>query len=433
MKKVLILAYDFPPYNSVGAQRPYSWYKYLPESDVYPIVVTRNWDGIAYNSIEAFTKCTGDVVKEEITSKSASYYVPYKPNLRDKLLTKNGRVYGYLRKILTVLYRLLSFISTKFDNRAEIYYHARKIITEQGDIDYIVATGEPFILFKYAHLLSREFSIPWHADYRDDWIRNHSKNASKPFQKMLLSIERLFERKYLSNVQSLSSVSQFLVEDIKRRTNVEHCFVVENGVDLNLLKSVAYVSNKDFLITYTGIMYDFPYMELLFGAFKIFLEENNCNINIQLRFVGIDSQNNMATEKAKELSELFPHNVKILKRVSVEESIKMQLESSLLINLIAGDPSKGLIGAKCYSYAAAKKPILSITNSESTDTFFFKGRNIHTVVNSERAIYDYLKSYYEIYNSGKKIETDISDEEVFKLSREYFTSVLLKTLKKNYD
>ncbi len=41
MKKVLIIAYDFPPLNSVGAKRPYSWYKYFKKYNVYPIVITR--------------------------------------------------------------------------------------------------------------------------------------------------------------------------------------------------------------------------------------------------------------------------------------------------------------------------------------------------------------------------------------------------------
>jgi len=41
MKRVLILAYDFPPYVSVGGLRPYAWYRYLHEFDVFPIVVTR--------------------------------------------------------------------------------------------------------------------------------------------------------------------------------------------------------------------------------------------------------------------------------------------------------------------------------------------------------------------------------------------------------
>ena len=39
MKKVLILAYDFPPYVSVGGLRPYSWYKYFHEFGLYSVFV----------------------------------------------------------------------------------------------------------------------------------------------------------------------------------------------------------------------------------------------------------------------------------------------------------------------------------------------------------------------------------------------------------
>ena len=41
MKKVLILAYDFPPYVSAGGLRPYNWYLYLKEFGVEPVVITR--------------------------------------------------------------------------------------------------------------------------------------------------------------------------------------------------------------------------------------------------------------------------------------------------------------------------------------------------------------------------------------------------------
>ena len=34
MKKVIILAYDFPPYVSVGGLRPSSWYNYLKDTKV---------------------------------------------------------------------------------------------------------------------------------------------------------------------------------------------------------------------------------------------------------------------------------------------------------------------------------------------------------------------------------------------------------------
>ena len=41
--KILILCNDFPPINSIGSDRPYSWFKYFKNYDLYPIVITKNW------------------------------------------------------------------------------------------------------------------------------------------------------------------------------------------------------------------------------------------------------------------------------------------------------------------------------------------------------------------------------------------------------
>ena len=52
MKKILILAYDFPPYISAGSLRPYSWYESLHEFGVYPVVITRQWDNKYGNHLD---------------------------------------------------------------------------------------------------------------------------------------------------------------------------------------------------------------------------------------------------------------------------------------------------------------------------------------------------------------------------------------------
>ena len=41
--KALILCNDFPPLNSIGAQRPYSWYKYFKRYGIDVTVITQNW------------------------------------------------------------------------------------------------------------------------------------------------------------------------------------------------------------------------------------------------------------------------------------------------------------------------------------------------------------------------------------------------------
>ena len=431
MKKILILAYDFPPYNSVGSQRPHSWFKNFPNYDVHPIVVSRNWEGISYGSVDAFSKQTHQKVVSEINENSTLYYVPYKPNVRDRLLLKKGLFNLILRKLLTVMYRFMSFFSLKFDNRSAIYFQAKEILKKQPEIEYIIATGEPFILFKYAHLLSKEYRIPWHADYRDDWINNHTETVKGGIQLFLLKIDRLFEKKYLSNVSSFTSVSDFLVNDIKKRTGLKNGFVLENGVDLNLLKEIKYKKSNKFLITYTGIMYDFGYMEAFYEGFNMFLKEKNFDDRIQLRFVGIQNIFNQAVEKALLLKETFPNHVEILERVPIAEALKLQLESTILLNLIAGDPSKGLVGAKCYSYAATKNPILSVSLIDNKNSFFFPNRNIHTVAYTKEEINNFLCNYFEHYLNGIEIKTDISEDEIFKLSREYNSKKLLLILEKN--
>jgi len=428
MKKVLILAYDFPPYTSVGAQRPYSWFKYFKKYNIEPIVVSRNWDGIQYNSIEAFTQKTSDQVNKKELAEGTIYYTPYKPDLRDHFLQKDGQINAFIRRCLSLFYTIARFVSFRFDNRKSIYDQARKVLQEDDSIEVIIATGEPFILFKYAHLLSKEFSIPWHADYRDDWINNHSQVNASILVKLTKRIEAIWEKKYLSNVASISSVSTFIVDEILKRTGVKNGYVIENGVDLDLVRDNSVSVDNDFLISYTGIMYDFPYMVPFKEGFTQFLSKNNFDPHIQLQFIGIDSQDNQAVALVRELVNMFPQHCSIKPRVSMAESIQIQSSSRILLNLIAGDPSKGLVGAKVYSYAAVKRPILSITSHSNMRTFFFEGRNIHTVVNSGEGVLNFLEKYYVFYKQGITFETDIYEDEIRKLSREYNVKLLSQYL-----
>ena len=62
-KRVLILAYDFPPYVSVGGLRPYAWYKYLRECGVYPVVITRQWANRYGNALDYIAAGESDEVE----------------------------------------------------------------------------------------------------------------------------------------------------------------------------------------------------------------------------------------------------------------------------------------------------------------------------------------------------------------------------------
>jgi len=111
MKKTLILAYDFPPYVSVGGLRPASWAKYLYEFDVFPIVVTRQWGNKYGNFLDYIATSESQEIIIENTDTATIIRTPYKPNLANQILLKHGdKKYKYLRKSVTAFYEIFQWI-----------------------------------------------------------------------------------------------------------------------------------------------------------------------------------------------------------------------------------------------------------------------------------------------------------------------------------
>ena len=103
--KVLILCNDFPPINSIGAERPYSWYKYFHEFDLNPIVITKNWisDGSTpINEIDNFTSKETSKYGLIIRTKKRTL-----PSIWFREIFKERM--GFIRKGLTFLEKILSF------------------------------------------------------------------------------------------------------------------------------------------------------------------------------------------------------------------------------------------------------------------------------------------------------------------------------------
>ena len=409
MKSVLILANDFPPKNSVGAQRPYSWYKYFKKLGVNTIVVTKNWQN-------EFSKNTGDFelnyneIKQSVISK----------DFTSKLLRTYGEnKFSILRKIFTIFYHYCQYFLPVGIHHS-IYQEADKYLSN-NKVDFIVATGEPFILFKYASLLSKKHNISWLADYRDDWIQNHGRTYNQNlFTKLFMFYDRVWEKKYLKNCFGITSVSEFLTNQISLRNNRINCEIIENGVDLdNLSDTISPFDKSHFSIVYSGVLYDQSYLNDFVEGFSTFMNYYNFNTNIQLYFIGIETLSNQATKAVEFLVEKFPENVNILKKMSQKKVANYQVNANLLLNFIAGDPEKGLIGAKSYVYAATRNPILTSPSIKNAKSPFFPGRDIQFIAVSPIEITNYIKDLYVEFTKGATRKSNISDQEIFMLSREY--------------
>lgn len=220
------MAYDFPPYVSVGGLRPYSWFKYFPEFGVQPIVVTRQWANTYGNELDYIAPghCQHDVIGEE----GDGYVIrtPYQPNLSNRLLLKYGASrFRLLRKTISAFYEFAQFILPVGPKR-NIYKGARNYLKE-NKVDAIIATGDPFVLFHYAHKLSEEFNAPWIADYRDPWI---DPNASiRP--KILFYFNKILQNRICNNAAFISTVCTYFKNELEHTFNKKKIIIIPNGYD----------------------------------------------------------------------------------------------------------------------------------------------------------------------------------------------------------
>ena len=77
----------------------------------------------------------------------------------------------------------------------------------ENNFDLIIASGEPFILFKYANKLSRKHNTPWVADYRDGWTTNQEDKTLSFQEKVMLNFYKRKEANYLKNVKLITTAS----------------------------------------------------------------------------------------------------------------------------------------------------------------------------------------------------------------------------------
>ena len=356
MKKILILAYDFPPYVSIGGLRPYSWYKYLKEFGLEPIIITRQWSNKHGNHLDYIEKSDSIETIVEQSELGKIIKTSFTPNIANRLLLKYGdNRFRIPRKIFSLLIEYFQFIIT-VGNKKNILIEARKYL-KGNSVDYILATSEPFILFHYANKLSREFSIPWAGDYRDPWVLNTSHMVSI----LLKHWYSYHEKRLLKSMNMIVTVSEFMGVNINKynKDNIP-VSIVSNGFDQDLVKDIKELpQNSDvFTLAYAGTLYPYHPYRSFFDVLNSYKLENP-QFKFCFKFYGIN--------KKEELSKVLHSNYP-----EIEESIKFYPRlpnKDLLVKLSEANAlvlfnEYSFMGTKIYDYMGVNRFIIHCFNTD---------------------------------------------------------------------
>ena len=358
MKKALILAYDFPPFNSIGAQRPYAWFKHFKEFGIEPIVVTRHWD----REITGPDDCNLPSIKTEVSKEESEFgtivRAPFIPSLRDRLISKTDTLTVIFRKTLSVWQLLTEHYLESSDNKTPICKAAKQYL-KNNKVDVIIACGEPFVLFRYASVLSSEFNIPWMGDYRDGWSTNYRWDDAKLYGLIQKSVQQRVEKKVIESASALTTAAPSFSERIANLTgrDIEDVPVIYNGYFEELFEGLeTVVLKKKFSIVHAGTLYYFQRVETFLKGLNLFLLKHP-EAEVDVTFFGLNfypEQINRIRQSEGTANVTFTDKVPHKKMLT-------ELASSHL-QLLVATPEKHQIYGKVFDYLASGRPTLMVEN-----------------------------------------------------------------------
>lgn len=433
MKKLLILAYDFPPYVSVGGLRPYSWYRYMKEFGVEPIVVTRQWENKYGNELDYISPSASKETIIEKTEYGTIIRTPYRANLSNSLLLKYGKDrFKLIRKLITAYYEIAQFFF--FVGTKSGLYRGAKEYLKNSKVDCIIATGAPHILFKYASKLSKKHNVPWIADYRDPWTQSKTRNKNK----FIKALNLFFERKFLNNVAAVITVSSFLKDTIKRNLKNKSIDIITNGYNPENVPSSLAKSEK-LSFSYVGSIYAWHPLNSVLEVFSRITESEN--IDFKVNFYGTNK--NLFIED--EINKKYPNlrdKVFLYDKIDNKDLLEKLNHSNVL--MLFNDYI--ISGTKIYDYIALKKYILLCYDEmsygdssvvpykeeilsqkyEFVQKSIIEKSQIGYVVKNPKDFYNQIIRLHKQYTEHGEIS--VSDVNTEQYSRKYQTQKLVKLI-----
>ncbi|TNE34618.1 glycosyl transferase family 1, partial [bacterium] len=165
-KKVLVIAYYFPPMGLSGVQRTLKFVKYLPEFGWEPTVLTTSSGSyFAYD----------DSLLEEIAGTNII-------RTEDKSTKQRKYPSTFNQKIGRFVNGFFMQPDSKIGWKKKAIAVGSKII-EESKPDVILSTAPPFTSHLVAAELADKYGIPLVLDYRDQWYGNPFNSMPTKFHK----------------------------------------------------------------------------------------------------------------------------------------------------------------------------------------------------------------------------------------------------------
>lgn len=347
--KILIVTYNWPPRNAIGAHRPYAWAKKWAENGAEVTILTAK-------------KYVFDApldLRLPLLRNVRVIEVPYLP-----VGVGSGSSIAPLRAGLRWAKRIMNRFKN-VDIRGKWSDAALAAMSKLSqEFDVVVSTHGPSAVHMIAAGMKRSNpEMHWIADYRDLWSQNHMSGWSPRVRRKEAAIELATVGCHASVVTTISSelavqLGEFLGREVA---------VVMNGFDLEDDEVVSNIESRINLvktvhpirIVYTGMIYPGRRdPSPLFEALAELRRRDRIDPSvIGVEFYGARNEGVLKLVERFNVSEF----VTIHGQVDRDQALQAQQNADLLLLLESGASDNiGSVTGKIFEYIAAGTPILSL-------------------------------------------------------------------------
>ena len=379
MKRVLMLAYYFPPSKAAGTFRTLRFVRDLPASGWQPSVLTVRPETYLASELDLdLLHNVPGAVRVARTPAPPLHRTYKRLHNQAKQWFWRGRTPG-MRAVAKPSSNsvtttpagntdLLYMLSRTPDIDAGWYAHALArglgmIACERPDVLY--ATGGPWTTFLVARDLARLTRLPLVLDYRDPWTANPSVwRAGNSFEKLALRLEKTVVRRANWIIANTDVLRETLItthgEWVGKRTVVIH-----NSFDAADYETPEPARESVFTLSYAGALYDAHSPEPILRAVAALIERRpTLRGRFRVRLVGAGAPRVASQVRALGLEDV----ILVQEPVSHAEAVRLQRAAhALLLLLTVPSDHSTFVPSKLFEYVAARRPIFAVTRGGALD------------------------------------------------------------------
>lgn len=369
-RRLLLVAYQFPPVGGAGVQRVTKFVKYLPQFGWQVTVLTVKNPSVPILDESLLRDIPAETVLARATTWEPGY--AFKSLVAGANTPAAPTLQSVLRSSVKNAARRIANSLLQPDPQVlwvpNAIHMGRELLRNQP-YDAILASGPPFSTFLVGQALSSQSGVPLAVDYRDEWDLANKYMENRKFGRLASFIQRRQQVRVLRSASAVIATTRAssarLQSAIERAGSRAQASCIYNGFDPDDFavaagNGVERSPHGPLRIVYVGTLWKLTSMAPFGDALRV-MASRLPDLGRRLKLVVAGRR---TPEEQQELASIQAATgcVEELPYVEHQEAVSLMRSADILLANLADLPGTDrVLPAKAFEYLAVRRPILALT------------------------------------------------------------------------